>query len=187
MQTTSVSLLERLRRPDAQAAWERFVRLYTPLLNHWAHRLGLRGPDVDDLLQDVFTVIVEKLPAFQYDPQKRFRGWLWTVTVNTVRKKQRRLAHETQAPDTGLPDLADPNGVEVIDEAEYRCFLVKRALELMQADFEPSTWKAFYECVAGDRPAAEVAAEFGLSLDAVYTAKSRVLRRLRQDLDGLLD
>jgi RNA polymerase sigma-70 factor (ECF subfamily) len=92
MNTTPVSLLERLRHPDQPAAWERFVELYTPLLCHWARRLGLRGPDGADFVQDVFTVLVQKLPEFRYDPGKRFRGWLWTVTVNTWREPGRQEA-----------------------------------------------------------------------------------------------
>jgi len=79
MHTTPASLLQLLRQPGEQAAWERFVQIYTPLLCHWAHRLGLHGADADDLVQDVFTVLVDRLPLFRYDPKNRFRGWLWTM------------------------------------------------------------------------------------------------------------
>jgi RNA polymerase sigma-70 factor (ECF subfamily) len=86
MTTTPGSLLERLRRPGDLDAWEHFVRLYTPLLHSWArHKLGLNVPDAADLVQDVFTVLVQLLPEFRYDPHKRFRGWLWTVTLNAAR------------------------------------------------------------------------------------------------------
>jgi RNA polymerase sigma-70 factor (ECF subfamily) len=80
MHTTPPSLLERLRQPAEQQAWERFVELYTPLIYYWAHRVGLEGHDAADLVQDVFTVLVQKLPEFHYDPQKSFRSWLHTVT-----------------------------------------------------------------------------------------------------------
>ena len=73
MDTTSVSLLERLRQPADQQAWERFVRLYTPLLYHWARRLGLSSEDAADLVQDVLARLVAQLPQFTYDPGKRFR------------------------------------------------------------------------------------------------------------------
>jgi RNA polymerase sigma-70 factor (ECF subfamily) len=73
------------------------------------------------------------------------------------------------------------------EEAEYRQHLARRALELMQAEFPPATWKACWEVVVAGRPAAEVAAELAISIDSVYAAKSRVLRRLRQELAGLLD
>ena len=98
MDSTPVSLLERLRRPAEQAAWERFVRLYTPLLCQWARRLGLRGADAADLVQDVFVVLVQKLPEFRYDPRRRFRGWLWTVTLNKWRERRRRAPSGGRRP-----------------------------------------------------------------------------------------
>src|SRR5438067_1653747 len=93
MNTTPVSLLERLCHADAeQAAWQQFVELYTPLLCQWARRLGLQNHDAADLVQEVFAVLVRKLPNFRYDPDRRFRGWLWTITVNKARERHRRLA-----------------------------------------------------------------------------------------------
>jgi RNA polymerase sigma-70 factor (ECF subfamily) len=186
MNTTPVSLLERLCRPDERAAWERFVRLYTPLLCHWARRLGLRDPDAADLVQDVFVVLVRKLPEFRYDPRQRFRGWLWTVTLNKWRERRRR-APSPQAEQADLDGLCAPGGDDGVAEAEYRHYLTRRALELLRAEFQPATWKAFWECVVNERPAAAVAGELGLTENAVYLAKGRVLRRLRRELDGLLD
>jgi RNA polymerase sigma-70 factor (ECF subfamily) len=187
MNTTPVSLLERLRQSEQQAAWERFVQLYSPLLCQWARRLGLQGQDAADLVQDVFTVLVEKLPAFRYDPGKRFRGWLWTVTLNKRRERRRQPAPVPQAAPEVLDELTGPDTGQAIDEEEYRQYLTRRALELMRSEFHPATWKAFWECVVNERSAAEVARELGLSENAVYLAKGRVLRRLRHELDGLLD
>jgi RNA polymerase sigma-70 factor (ECF subfamily) len=189
MHSTPVSLLERLRQPVLdQAAWARFVQLYTPLLHHWAGRLGVPPSDIPDLLQEVFSLLVRKLPAFVYDRNGRFRGWLWTVLCNKFREAQRRKSPEP-LPEPELirsgptaPDVAD----EVL-EADYRQHLCARALQIMQAEFQPTTWKACWEHVVSGRPAAEVAAELGLSEGAVYVAKHRVLRRLRQELEGLLE
>src|SRR5688572_2723905 len=75
MHTTPPSLLERLRRPAEQAAWPQFVKLYTPLLCHWSRRLGLRDGEVEDFVQDLFVMLVRKLPEFNYQPSQRFRGW----------------------------------------------------------------------------------------------------------------
>jgi RNA polymerase sigma-70 factor (ECF subfamily) len=186
MNTTPLSLLERLRQAADPAAWERFVRLYTPLLCHWARRIGLPPHEVEDLVQDVFTLLLRKLQEFRYDPGQRFRGWLWTVTVNKFRER-RRLATIPQATEAELAGLAGPDPAEEVGEAEYRQYLVRRVAQLIQAEFQPNTWKAFWECVVGDRPAAEVARELGTTENAVYIAKGRVLRRLRQELDGLLD
>jgi RNA polymerase sigma-70 factor (ECF subfamily) len=186
MTTTHGSLLEQLRRPGEQAAWERFVQLYTPLLQMWARRLGLAEADAADLVQDVLTVLVEKLPAFRYDPAKRFRGWLWTIFIHKARDRHRALPWESlDPPERADATVSDP--AEELAEREYRGYLVRRALELIQAEFQPTTWQAFWQCITTEQSAAEVATYLGLSVDAVYQAKSRVLRRLRQDLDGLLD
>jgi RNA polymerase sigma-70 factor (ECF subfamily) len=187
MNTTSASLLERLRQTADPVAWERFVRLYTPLLCHWARRVGVPPQDVEDLVQDVFAVLVRKLRAFRYDTGQRFRGWLWTVTVNKCRERRRRAVTAPQAGDGELSGLAESDPAAEVDEAEYRKYLARQVAQLIQAEFQPGTWKAFWECVVADRPAAEVARELGTTENAVYIAKGRVLRRLRQELDGLLE
>jgi RNA polymerase sigma-70 factor (ECF subfamily) len=183
MHTTSVSLLQRLRqRPDADA-WARLVRLYTPLLLHWARRLGLQDADAADLVQDVLVVLVQKLPEFEYHPGKSFRGWMRTVLMNKWRDRPHRGA---PAPlDSAVQPQAPAE--ETLEEREYRLFVLGQAMRIMATDFEPETWQACWETVVLGRPAAEVAAELGLSVNAVYLAKSRVLTRLRQDLAGLLD
>ena len=184
MHTTPPSLLEQLRRPDDPRAWNRFVDLYTPLLFYWARRVGLQEPDAADLVQDVFALLVRKLPDFAYDRDKGFRGWLRTVLMNRWREIGRRRAPPTAA---GVPERAGPDEIADLAEAEFRRRLAVRALELMKAEFQPATWKACWEHAAVGRPAAEVAAELGLSVNAVYLATGRVLRRLRQELAGLWD
>lgn len=182
---TSSSLLLQLRMPGKDvAAWDRFVRLYTPFLAHCLKPLSLQPADAADLLQDVFLLLYQKLPEFNYDRKQSFRAWLKTVLLNKWRdwQKGRSLRNCER-----LADLADVDSLAVFEEEEYRRYLVKRALEVMQADFQPTTWQACWQIVVQGRPAAEVAAELGLSLNAVYAANYRVLHRLRQDLDGLLE
>src|SRR5262249_58188030 len=103
MHTTSASLLERLRQPAQQESWTLFVKLYTPLIFYWARRTGLKEEDAADLVQDVFTLLVKKMPEFQYAPGKSFRGWLRTVTLNKWRERQRRptvaVVGEGQGPE----------------------------------------------------------------------------------------
>jgi RNA polymerase sigma-70 factor (ECF subfamily) len=183
---TSASLLERLRQPGEEAAWRRFVELYTPLLFSWARKAGLGDADAADLVQDVFALLVQKLPEFVYDRQKSFRGWLRTVTLNRWREKHRR---QRPAGELGgsADEVAGPNSVAAFWEQDYRQHLVGRAMEMMQNEFQPATWKACWELVVAERPAPEVAAELGLTVNAVYLAKSRVLRHLRRELAGLLD
>jgi RNA polymerase sigma-70 factor (ECF subfamily) len=186
MQETPASLLERLRQPGAQDAWTRFVRLYTPLFFYWARRGGLQESDAADLVQDVFTILVRKLPEFTYDPQRSFRGWLRTVLLHCWQRRRRRpLPRSLGDGATALPLLSVPDGADVLAETEYRQYLIERVLALVQTDFQPATWKAFWECAVVGRRAEEVAADLGLSTAAVYTAKSRVLARLRQELKDL--
>jgi RNA polymerase sigma-70 factor, ECF subfamily len=188
MHTTSASLLDRLRQPSSHDAWARFVQLYTPLMFHWVRGLGLNDHDAADLVQDVFTTLLQKLPHFNYDRDKNFRHWLHKVTLNKWHENHRRYAnHVIDANPEKLANLAGPDELAALDEAEYRKHLVRRALELMQAEFHPTTWKACWEHTVCGRSAAEVSAELGISEGAAYVATHRVLRRLRQELAGLLD
>lgn len=187
MHTTPVSLLERLRHNPDEAAWRQLVKLYTPLLHSWAQRAGLSAHDGADLVQDVFTILVQTLPTFQYDQHGRFRAWLRTITLNKLRDRKRRAALAELRPLEQCPEPALPDGAEAFWEAEYRQELTERALELIQTDFAPTTWQACWEFVARGRPASDVARELGISENAVYLAKCRVLRRLRDELAGLLD
>ena len=188
MDTTDASLLERLKLPVDQRAWSRFVDLYTPLIYSWGRQVGLQESDAADLVQEVFALLVQKMPDFAYDHHKSFRSWLRTVTLNKWRDRCRRLAvrpHELTGKQP--PELAESQGEGSFSEVEYRQQLVARALELMQAEFQPTTWKACWEFVVAGRPAAEVARQLGISENAVHLAKGRVLRRLRKELEGLLD
>jgi RNA polymerase sigma-70 factor, ECF subfamily len=187
MDSTSASLLQRLRQSAAADAWVRFVKLYTPLLFFWARRLGLGHQDAADLVQDVFATLVQKLPGFEYDRDRGFRNWLRTVLVNKWRDICRRKAVVIAGGDEALAELAAPEDRDGFGAAEYRQHLVKRALELMQAEFSTKMWKAVWEHLVNDRPATEVAAELGIAVGTVYVAKSRVLSRLREELEGLLD
>jgi len=184
MNKTPVSLLERLRHPEDQSAWVRFVDLYTPLLCYWGRRAGLQEPDVADLVQDVFQILIRKLPTFVYDQNRTFRGWLRTVLLNEWRDHIGRRVEQPLENGDAVADRADH---DAMIEKEYREYVVSRALHIMKTDFQPATWQACWEHVVRGRSVAEVASELGISVKAVYLAKARVLRRLRQELDGLWD
>src|SRR5688572_26487239 len=92
--TTSLTLLDALRNAGDEQAWLRFVRLYTPLLYHWARGAGLQQSDAEDLVQDVFELLVRKLPEFRYEQNGSFRSWLRVVALNKWRERCRRRGHE---------------------------------------------------------------------------------------------
>jgi RNA polymerase sigma-70 factor (ECF subfamily) len=194
MPDTPVSLLERLRlRPDA-GSWQRLVDLYTPLIQDWLRRQGLRPPDVEDLTQDVLGVLVQEMPRFEHDGRPgAFRRWLRNVTVNRLRTFWRARDRRPVAPggnDFGqvLDQLADPgSGLSAAWDREHDRHVLRRLLELLEPEFEPATWRAFRLLVLEGRPTADVAAEVGISANAVRIAKSRVLSRLRRESAGLVD
>jgi RNA polymerase sigma-70 factor (ECF subfamily) len=187
--STSHTLLQRVQLHDADA-WRRFVHLYGPTIFQWARRASLQPCDAADVTQDVFQAVWRNIGRFQRSrPGDTLSGWLRTVTVNKVRDFYRRRPEcivgtiEVEELLNRLPaddDTADRPGRATIE-------LAHRALELIQAEFEPSTWQAFLRTAVDGRPVAETADELGLTVAAVYKAKSRVVIRLRRELDGLID
>jgi RNA polymerase sigma-70 factor (ECF subfamily) len=187
MEPTSVSLLERLKRPTDESSWDRFAQLYAPLMFDWARRLGLQDADAADLVQDVFLVVVRKLPEFQYQPGRSFRGWLRTVLTNKWRDRPAAM-HTLAAGREGLlAALADENGQAEEEERAYRHYLIGRTVELLRPEFSDPVWRAFTAYAVEGQPVEEVAQSAGLSVNSVYLAKSRVVSRLRRELSGLVE
>lgn len=187
MNTTSVSLLEQLRGSPDEATWTRFVQLYSPLLFGWARQAGLDEDAVGDLVQDVFVVLLKELPCFEYNPAHSFRAWLKTIVLNRWRNQRKRQARApAHCGNAFLADMPAPDE-SLFEAQEYRRHLLRQAIELLRHEFQPATWKAFHEHGLNGRPAAEVAAELGMSVGSVYAAKCRVLGRLREYLGGLVE
>ncbi len=187
MEQTPASLLYQLRGDSNEEAWARFVRLYTPMLYRWAERTSQSKVDAADLVQEVFVVLLRSLPTFNYDGSRSFRAWLHTV-LRTKWCDWRRRHGRLPPNDAGLSGAVDDmsNSVE-IEEAEFRSQLISRALELLTAEFGETTILAFRGTAIESRPTAEVAAELGLTTNAVYLARGRVMRRLRIELEGMWD
>ena len=189
---TSASLLERLRcQPDA-ASWERLVALYTPLLRGWLRRNLVPHEDIDDLIQEVMEVLVRELPHFRYEPGRgSFRGWLRTITVNRLRmfwrsRQARPLATGDSDMARKLDELEDPHStLSQLWDREHDRHVAHRLLELIEPEFEAATWQAFQRLAVDGLGPTAVAAELAISLNAVYLAKYRVLRGLRQEMQGL--
>jgi RNA polymerase sigma-70 factor (ECF subfamily) len=183
MPSTHGSLLDRLRETADTDAWVRFVRLYTPLLSNWASRSGVPEADAADLVQDVLTIVVQQMPAFQHDPRRSFRAWLRTILVNRWRERLRKRQPATSHQLDQVPAAPEPS---LPDEAEDRRQLLRRALTLVQAEIAPAAWEAFRRTALLGQPGADVAAELNMTVNAVYIARSRVLQRLRQLVGGML-
>lgn len=185
MLTTSASLLGHLQQADDPKSWERFVRLYSPILYTWACRLGLQHADALDLVQEVFTTLVKKLPEFDYDSDRGFRNWLFTVTRNKRLEKARRktLRVDARVQPDHVGSFADN---ESVDRADFHRHLLSQVLPKMAQYFQPSTWKAFYAHVVEQQPAQQVAAKLGITVSAVFKAKARVLSRLHRELGDLM-
>jgi RNA polymerase sigma factor (sigma-70 family) len=186
MHTTSASLLARVKQLGDAEAWARFVRLYSPVLYGWACHMGLRHDDAVDLVQDVFAVLVQKLPEFDYDSHRRFRGWLWTVTKRrwVERRRRARLPLDPHRDPDDVPAASDQ--VSALDEKEFREHLIRHIVPTLKGHFHDTTWRAFWGHVVEGRPVAEVAAEVGVSVASVYKAKLRVSALLNKELGDLM-
>jgi RNA polymerase sigma-70 factor (ECF subfamily) len=194
MPETSVSLLERLRLYPDPPSWQRLVDLYTPLIRSWLQRHGVQSADADDLVQEVMGVLIRELPGFEHDRRTgAFRRWLRGITVNRLRVFWRsRRAQEIVVGGTDfglvLSQLEDPeSGMSRDWDLEHDRHVARRLLEVIEPEFEPTTWQAFRLLVMEGKPTGVVAAEVGVSTNAVRIAKSRVLSRLRQEMQGLAD
>lgn len=180
---TPLSLLVQLRNPD-EAAWNRFVDLYTPLLFHWAGRSGLQSHDAAELVQEVFVTLLHTLPSFQHDGTRSFRAWLYTVLRNKwidLERKQAKLPPNDQ----GLSAVSVRAEIVDLEEAEFRKHLIHRALDLAEAELGAGTIKAFRATAIENRPIAEVATELAMTENAIYSARRRVMQKLREHLEGM--
>ncbi len=188
---TSRTLLERVRANEP-GAWDRLVRLYTPLVSYWCGLRGVHGADADDVTQEVFQAAFTGFENFRRDrPGDTFRGWLRGIARNLLALHFRRAGRHPAAPGGSeafakLHEIADPSA-DLLDEdppAEVQG-LFRRAMDLVRGEFEDRTWQMFWRTVVDDRPPADVAGEFGVSPAAVHKAKSRVLHRLKQEVGDL--
>lgn len=190
--STSVSLLKRVRSMDA-AAWERLSALYGPVVYGWCRRAGLQESDAADSTQEVFRAVFQHIADFQGDKDGgSFRGWLWSITTNQIRLHY-RLAQNRAQPVGGsdgrhrLAQIPDDQLPEEVPDGELgRRRIIWRALDLVRGDFSETTWTIFERTTIEPQSYQQVAEDLGMSGNAVRQARFRVLRRLREELDGLL-
>ena len=188
MSTTPASLLDRLKSPAPTAAdWKRLHDLYRPLIRHWAGRAGLPN-EADDIAQEVLVAVFRGLAGFERWRDGAFRAWLLTVTLNKVRSHLRAARPEVQDADGFLGQLADPASALSREwDRDHDRHVFDKLLAAVRPDFTPPTWEAFRLFAVDGRPVGEAAAATGLSENAVMLAKSRVLKRLREEAAGLIE
>lgn len=190
--STRSSLLERVKSKDAEA-WRRLVDLYGPLVFHWCRRQNLQPEDMADIFQEVFRAVAGHIVHFRKERREdSFRGWLLVITHNKIRDYYRRQGKgPVAAGGSDAQRLLDqvPAPASSADSAEMdqQHRLLHRALDLIRAEFEERTWQAFWGVVVEGQTPAEVAEALGVSANAVYKAKARVLRRLREELGDLAE
>lgn len=190
MNETPLSLLDRLRRqPDDQPSWRRLTELYLPLIRRWLVQHDTPDADADDLAQEVLLVLSRELASFDHNGRKgAFRHWVRAVTANRLRGYWRdRRTGPMNGLDERLAQLEDPDGEPARKwDRDHDEFIARRLMEVVEPEFAPSTWRSFRMLVLEEKPAAAVAQQLGLTVNAVLIAKSRVLRRLRQEGQGLI-
>ena len=190
---TSGSLLKCLAGAPTDDDWRRFDDLYRPLLRAWMARAGVPASDVDDLVQDVLSVVVRKVAEFEWRGRGAFRAWLRTILAHRVRDYFRGQKYRPTATGDSdflrrLDELESPeSALSKLWDREHDEHVSASLLRRVQGDFAPATWQAFRRHVLEGEPAVRVPEGLGLSLNSVLLAKSRVLKRLRQELTGLVE
>lgn len=192
--TTRVSLLLRIRDPRDHGAWQQFADLYSATIYGYLRRRGLQDADAADLMQDVLRSIAVAIGRFDYDTQRgTFRSWIFTVTRNKLFNfTEARRNQPRGSGDSGVQEqLAEALGVyDETDDAwnrEWQLQLAAKAMENVQSEFQPATWKAFQLAAVEGKAAKDVSSATGLSVGAVYVAKSRVIARLKSEIERLSD
>ena len=193
MNETRQSLLLRAQTGETHA-WKDLVDLYRPLIFGWLNREGVPAVDLEDLSQDVLLTVVKHLPGFDHSGRRgAFRSWLRTIVCSRTADYWRAVDAGTQAQGgsgatAALQQLADPDSAlnRQWDE-EHDRYVLDCLLDLVAEEFEPTTLRAFRRLALDGASGAETAQELGLSVAAVYVAKSRVLQRIRREAEGLID
>lgn len=193
--TTSSSLLQRavLREPEA---WQRLVTLYGPLVYHWCRSWGLQPGDAENVGQEVFLLVWQGLPTLRKGGAgDSFRGWLYRIARNCFFDHHRRAGSEPPSvggsealrmlQQTPQADETDKQNAEMI--SKENAVLYRRAVEFIRGEFSDRDWQAFSGVVLGGEEPAAVAQRLAVSVNVVYLAKSRVLRRLREQFAVVIE
>src|SRR6516165_2463794 len=193
MNETRQSLLLRAQTGE-ENAWKDLTDLYRPLILGWLNRQGVPPRDLEDLSQDILLSVVKHLPTFEHSGQRgAFRSWLRTIVCSRATDFWRGQDAATRASGgsgavAALEQIADPDSdLNRQWDDEHDRYVLGCLLDAVDEEFEPATLRAFRRLALDGAGGALLAEELGMSVAAVYRAKSRVLQRIRQDAEGLID
>jgi RNA polymerase sigma-70 factor (ECF subfamily) len=185
-------LLVRLKAPRDERAWAEFVEIYEPLIGRLARRNGLQAADADDLTQDVLRAVAGAIEHWDPDPARgSFRAWLFRITRNLIVSVMEARSRRTASYGTGDTDMVAfleaqpaPEGeASALFDLEYRRRVFAWAADRIRGSFHDTTWQAFWRTGVAGEDVSTVAASLGLTPGAVYVARSRVMARLRLEIE----
>jgi RNA polymerase sigma-70 factor (ECF subfamily) len=185
-QTTHISLLQRLSDPQDASAWQEFHDRYGELIAGFARRRQLQPADCEDVTQEVLLSLTRTMPGFHYDATKgKFRSYLKTIALHAVFK--RKLQHhgevDLQHIEQATRAACEDEETEAAWETEWRQYHLRQAMRTVAAEFNAADRQAFQRYAVEGRDAGETAQHLQMSVDQVYQAKSRILRRLSELID----
>ena len=185
---TRFSLIGRLGDTANVDAWNEFVQLYQPLIFRIARRRGLQYADAAEVTQEVLARVSRAIDSWDPDRGKgTFRGWLYQITRNLtidyLRKSGRQPLNLDSRSGPPLLEIAGPSHEQSSEfQLEYERQLFLWAARRVQAEFQPRTWQAFWKTAVEDMPVAQVAKELQMTTGAIYVSRSRVMRRLGEEV-----
>jgi RNA polymerase sigma-70 factor (ECF subfamily) len=181
-------------RTNDQDAWRRLVKLYSPLVLFWCRRVAIPRDDRADVFQEVFRAVARHVGDFHRERSGSFRAWLRTIVRSRVADyfaRQGRSPGAVGGTDAHRRLLEIPAEQEMSASASLspneETLVLRQALAIVQPEFEAKPWEAAWRTTIDGRTATEVAEELGMTPAAVRKAKSRVLQRLRTEMEGLLE
>jgi RNA polymerase sigma-70 factor (ECF subfamily) len=194
MSATSISLLQRLREHPDEQDWQRLVVVYRPFLLAFLRSQSFSVTDAEDLTQEVLAVVIREMPKFQHNQRVgAFRSWLRMIAVHRLRdfcraRQNRPMGSGDSDMLNRLQQLEDPNSALSGQwNREHDRHVVAQLLESIGGEFQAATWQAFRAVMLEGQSPAEAAQKLGTSVNAVLLAKSRILARLREEAQGLID
>ena len=186
---TRHTLINRVRLDRDEAAWEEFSEIYNQYIYLVVRQMGLEHHDAMDIVQDVMLILYKKLPEVEIGGDAPgFRRWLSTVTKNTtrnfLRSASRRAERNEKAELTRRYDALESTTlpeIELIAQREWETFICNRALARIRNSFSGNAIAAF-ESSLNNEPAEQVAERLDIAVGSVYRLRTRVKRRLAEEV-----